>query len=49
MQLLIRRKGYLKPAPCHAPESSRIWCNLRGAERSLVKGFKGISGAPKSL
>ena len=40
---------YLKPAPCPASESALIRCNLRGAERLPVRGFKGMSGAPKSL
>jgi hypothetical protein len=39
----------LKPAPCHASESAPIRCSLRDAERFLVKEFKGMSGAPKSL
>jgi hypothetical protein len=40
---------YLKPTPRHASESSSLQCNLRGAERFLVKEFKGMSWAPKSL
>jgi hypothetical protein len=40
---------YLKPAPCHVFESAPIGRNLRGAERLLMKEFKGMSGAPKSL
>jgi hypothetical protein len=40
---------YLKPAPCHVFESTPIGRNLRGAERLPMRGFKGMSGAPKSL
>jgi hypothetical protein len=40
---------YLKPMPHHALKSGLLQCNLRGVERFLVKEFKGMSGAPKSL
>ncbi len=36
---------YLKPAPCPASESVLIRCNLRGAERFPMRGFKVTSQA----